>query len=425
VTVTPSSASTTVQAPVVAVSAHTLADQNHGTLDPGDTVGVSITVGNTGTGAATSATVDVTLANLFAPAGIEVDGAACGGCSSTSSTVTAPVGALAATTGSHVVTFTATVASAAPGSTVSTSATVTFVPATTGTSPTAASVASSTIGTISDTAPVALADAYTTDEDVPLTVDSAAGVLANDSDAELDVLHATLVSTAAAHGVVNLADDGSFDYTPAANFNGDATFTYSVSDGTLTGNTVTATITVTPVEDPPVLVDGGTATVTSGGQVHIYLTDFASDPDGDPLTFTITTPPAHGTMPCTPGGDCLYTPDSGFSGTDSFQFTASDGVEAAVAPAVTAGPVTVTITVTAEDTTSSSSSSTTSTTSGSGSGGSGSGAGGGGLARTGTNSLLPATALGGTLIAAGLLALGSERRANRRRSRWTHLRRRA
>src|SRR5205823_3361126 len=57
----------------------------------------------------------------------------------------------------------------------------------------------------------------------------------------------------------------------------------------------------------------------------IVLYDNASDPDGDPLTFTITTPPAHGTLTSLANGTYQYTPALHFVGTDSFSFTASDG----------------------------------------------------------------------------------------------------
>ena len=72
-------------------------------------------------------------------------------------------------------------------------------------------------------------DAYTTDEDTPRTV-TAPGVLGNDSDVDSVSLTAVLV-TGPAHGTLTLNADGSFTYTPAANFNGSDSFTYKANDG--------------------------------------------------------------------------------------------------------------------------------------------------------------------------------------------------
>jgi uncharacterized repeat protein (TIGR01451 family) len=139
----PTSVSSTVKAPVVAIGTHTLTDANGGTLAPGDTVNVSVAVGNTG-GGATTATLADALTNLQNPTGITLDGAACGACTEGAASVTAPLGTLAAG-GSHVVAFFATVPASPSGTTASDSATASFAPATTGTSPTAAGSASLTI----------------------------------------------------------------------------------------------------------------------------------------------------------------------------------------------------------------------------------------------------------------------------------------
>src|SRR4029453_13434296 len=66
--------------------------------------------------------------------------------------------------------------------------------------------------------PAAVNDSFHTSEDVPLTV-AAPGVLQNDTDADGDTMTAALVG-GTANGSVSLAADGSFDYTPSANFNG-------------------------------------------------------------------------------------------------------------------------------------------------------------------------------------------------------------
>ena len=107
--------------------------------------------------------------------------------------------------------------------------------------------------TTANTAPVALDDAYSTDEDTLLTVDVASGVLNNDSDPDGDTITAAILQSPA-NGSVNLSADGSFEYIPDGNANGDDTFTYTLSDGELTAE-ATVTISVAAVNDAPVAVD--------------------------------------------------------------------------------------------------------------------------------------------------------------------------
>lgn len=96
-------------------------------------------------------------------------------------------------------------------------------------------------------APVATADTYSTTEDTPLTV-VAPGVLTNDTDTGGDTLTAVLV-TDVSGGTLVLNADGSFTYTPDANFFGTDTFTYHANDGTLDSNVVTVTITVADIPE--------------------------------------------------------------------------------------------------------------------------------------------------------------------------------
>ncbi|MDP2234657.1 MAG: cell wall-binding repeat-containing protein, partial [Actinomycetota bacterium] len=91
-------------------------------------------------------------------------------------------------------------------------------------------------------------DAFETAEDAPLVV-AAPGVLANDTDADGDGLTAIKV-TGPAHGTLSLAANGSFTYTPVADYNGSDSFQYRANDGTADSNVVAVTLTVTPVDDP-------------------------------------------------------------------------------------------------------------------------------------------------------------------------------
>ena len=102
----------------------------------------------------------------------------------------------------------------------------------------------------SQAAPVALADTATVDEDAATT---SIDVIANDTDADTaDTLTLTAVATAGTGTVAINSDGVSVDYTPAADFNGTEVITYTVSDGTLTDETGTLTVTVTSVNDAPI-----------------------------------------------------------------------------------------------------------------------------------------------------------------------------
>ena len=96
-------------------------------------------------------------------------------------------------------------------------------------------------------APLAANDAYSVNEDNVLTV-AAPGILSNDSDADSDALTIELVS-GTAHGTLVLNADGSFTYTPDANYNGTDSFVYKAYDGKAYSNEATVTITINPVSD--------------------------------------------------------------------------------------------------------------------------------------------------------------------------------
>ena len=96
--------------------------------------------------------------------------------------------------------------------------------------------------TIINSAPAATDDNYSTNKNVPLNV-ATPGVLANDADPDADSLSAVLDSTTT-NGTLTLNSDGSFTYTPNADYVGNDTFTYHVNDGTAGSNTATVNITV-------------------------------------------------------------------------------------------------------------------------------------------------------------------------------------
>ncbi|MDD2992783.1 MAG: Ig-like domain-containing protein, partial [Pygmaiobacter sp.] len=122
--------------------------------------------------------------------------------------------------------------------------------------------------------------------------------------------------------------DGQIKFTPAANFNGIASVTYTVTDGTVQ-KMATITITVTPVNDAPALQ--GVTSITAAEDTVVANT-FVTDVDNSELTFTLTTPPAHGTVTFEQVAGAsvttyryLYTPVKDYYGTDTFTVKVSDG----------------------------------------------------------------------------------------------------
>ncbi|MCV7043841.1 tandem-95 repeat protein, partial [Mycobacterium frederiksbergense] len=110
---------------------------------------------------------------------------------------------------------------------------------------------------------------------------------------------------------------------PDADYNGPDSFTYTASDGTATSSIATVSITVNAVNDTPVTVDDSFSTDEDTQLTGNVLTN-DSDVDGDPLTATLVTGPANGTLTLNADGSFTYTPDADYNGADSFTYTASD-----------------------------------------------------------------------------------------------------
>jgi hypothetical protein len=174
-------------------------------------------------------------------------------------------------------------------------------------------------------APDAVDDAYSTDEDVPLVI-APAGVLTNDTDVDGDTL--TVQSfTQPTNGTVEVNADGSFTYTPNADYNGADSFTYTITDGNGGTDTATVRINVTPVNDAPDAVDDAYATDEDVALViapaGVLTND--SDVDGDTLTVQSFTQPTNGTVTVNADGSFVYTPNTNYNGADSFTYTITDG----------------------------------------------------------------------------------------------------
>ncbi|KAB8043673.1 tandem-95 repeat protein, partial [Janthinobacterium aquaticum] len=173
-----------------------------------------------------------------------------------------------------------------------------------------------TVSPVND-APTAAGTAITTAEDTAKT-----GNLPVASDVDGDTVTYSKGSDPA-HGTVVVNSNGTYTYTPVANYNGADSFTYTVSDGNGGSNTYTVAITVSPVNDAPVA--GNDSVTLDEDTVKTGTLPAATDVDGDTVTYTKASDPAHGTVVVNANGSYTYTPVADYNGADSFTYTVSDG----------------------------------------------------------------------------------------------------
>ncbi|EJI6689980.1 tandem-95 repeat protein [Vibrio parahaemolyticus] len=167
-------------------------------------------------------------------------------------------------------------------------------------------------------APNAKNDVITTEEDTAVTID----VLVNDSDVEGDALSIQSASVPSEQGSVDIVD-GKLVFTPAENFNGEATITYIVTDGDLTDE-AKVTVTVTPVNDSPVAVDD-TTSIQEDTAVTIDVLTNDTDVDGDKLSIeSASVPKEQGTVEVV-NGKLVFTPAENFNGDSEITYTVTDG----------------------------------------------------------------------------------------------------
>lgn len=162
--------------------------------------------------------------------------------------------------------------------------------------------------------PDAVNDSRTAQKNTALTFDPRT----NDTDPNSDTLTVTAVSTAS-HGTVSYTGT-SVTYTPTTGYTGADSFTYTISDGN--GGTDTATVSITVNAPPVATTDTKTTQVSTPLTFDPRTND--SDSDGGTLTVTAASTPTNGTTSFT-GTSVTYTPTTGYSGSDSFTYTLSDG----------------------------------------------------------------------------------------------------
>ena len=166
--------------------------------------------------------------------------------------------------------------------------------------------------------PVGKDDSATTPTNTPVQIP----VLSNDPTKNLTIESTTQPS----NGTVKVNPDGTVTYTPKDGFSGIDTFTYIATDASGQPVVQTVTVTVTPVGKDD------SATTQPGTPVRIPVLD--NDPTKG-LTITSVTNPGNGTVTINSDGTLTYTPNKGFSGTETFTYTAVDAAGQRVTQIVT------------------------------------------------------------------------------------------
>ncbi|TRO62872.1 Ig-like domain-containing protein, partial [Christiangramia sabulilitoris] len=164
----------------------------------------------------------------------------------------------------------------------------------------------------------AVADMATTQEDETVVID----VLDNDTYAAgTDV--AVTAASAPVNGSVVINSDNTVTYTPNADFNGTDTFEYTATltnaDGSMTSETTTVAVTVTPVADAV----ADTATTSEDEAVTIDVLDNDTYNAATDVEVTAASAPANGNVVINSDNTVTYTPNPDFNGTDTFEYTAT------------------------------------------------------------------------------------------------------
>jgi len=179
------------------------------------------------------------------------------------------------------------------------------------------------------------------DQDVNTDEDTALSIPLTGSDADNDALSYNMYSFPS-HGTLS-GIVPNLTYTPDSDYNGTDAFSFGVEDGQTSSNVATINITVIAVNDPPIAQDDAAITdQDTSVTIDIQANDSAGPANEDQsLSTTAVTDPAGGVATINADDTVTYTPDAGFTGTDSFDYTLCDSDSACM-------NATVTITVTAD-----------------------------------------------------------------------------
>ena len=173
--------------------------------------------------------------------------------------------------------------------------------------------------------PVANNDTATTQSATPVTIPA----LNNDfdSDGDLDAA-ATTITVGPNSGTASVGTNGDVIYTPDAGFVGTDTITYQISDNEGLTDTATITITVSsqPIQTQPPVAndDAGTTPFNSPITVDVLANDVDADNDINPNSLAILTQPTNGSAIVNSQNEVIYTPNTGYTGTDTFTYQIAD-----------------------------------------------------------------------------------------------------
>ena len=184
--------------------------------------------------------------------------------------------------------------------------------------------------------PSAVDDSATTQADTPVKID----VLANDSDPSGSSI-SVVSATTPAHGSVAINSGASITYTPVSGYTGTDSFRYTIQNAT--GGTASAAVNLTVVAATVPVAVADSASTTPGSAVKINLLANDQLPQGQQVSVTSITTPDGGTVVNNGDGTATYTPNTGFSGTDTFNYTIADqnGQQSTASVSVTVAAVTL------------------------------------------------------------------------------------
>ena len=200
-----------------------------------------------------------------------------------------------------------------------------------------------TINRTADVAPVATAQSVSVAENASTQVVLAA------TDTQGNSLTYSIVTPPADGGVSAITNGNTLTYTPLANFYGADSFVFQATDPDGESSQATVSVTVTPVNQPPVAIAQSLSVVHDAPQVIVLGGTDNNETPSSQLTYTITTQPAHGVLvqSATSPDTFIYTPAAGYVGADSFSFTVTDtgNPPGNLANAKTSAPATVSLSV--------------------------------------------------------------------------------
>ena len=164
----------------------------------------------------------------------------------------------------------------------------------------------------------AVDDTVSVDEDTTLN----ASVAGNDSTTSGGAL-TYAVASGVSNGTLSFNADGSYEYTPNANYTGGDSFTYTVTDAE-SGESLTQTVTITvdPVTDLTAVDD--TVSVDEDTTLNASVAGNDSTTSGGALTYAVASGVSNGTLSFNADGSYEYTPNANYTGGDSFTYTVTD-----------------------------------------------------------------------------------------------------